>query len=86
MVINYLQLPLNSFKRVGQCLGHSCCQTAIDKVLEWSEAKRRLLPELVQVHVDHIATNRKRKGTCQRKQKIKVTSTAAIQWKIIEWS
>lgn len=65
-MVNYLHLPLNSFKGIGQCLGHSCCQTAINKVLERSEAKRWLLPELVQVHVDHIATDRKRDSTCQQ--------------------
>ncbi|KAG7225787.1 hypothetical protein INR49_014438 [Caranx melampygus] len=36
------------FKRVREGLRHSCCQTATNEVLEGSEAKRRLLPELVQ--------------------------------------
>lgn len=63
LVVNYLHLPLYSFKRIGQGLSHSCCQAAINKALEWSEAKRGLLPELVQVHVDHTETHREGEST-----------------------
>lgn len=78
-MVNYLHLPLNSFKRIGQCLGHSCCQTAINEVLKGREARRWLLPELAQVHVYHIATNRKREGTCQMKPTIRVKSTTKMK-------
>lgn len=68
LVVNYLHLPLYSFKRVGEGLGHSCCQTTINEILERSETKRRLLPELVQVHVNGIAPDRKGKSTCRQKK------------------
>lgn len=61
--ITHLHLSFYCFKRVGKGLSHSCCKTAINEVLEGSEAKRRLLPELTQVHVDCIARNRKWKCT-----------------------
>lgn len=59
-----LHLPFHRFKRVRQGLGHCCCQTAVNEVLDWGEAKSRPLPQHVQVYVDCIAANRKGKGTC----------------------
>lgn len=66
LVLKYLHLPFYSFKRVGEGLGDSGCETAINEVLQGSEAKRRLLPEFVQVHVNCIASNREGKRTCRR--------------------
>lgn len=59
MPYRYLHLPLHSFKRVGEGLSHSCCKAAINEVLERREAKRRLLPDFIHVHVNNTTANRK---------------------------
>lgn len=65
---NYLHLPLHSFKRVGEGLSHSCCKAAIEEVLEGSEAKRRLPPQFIYVHMNNITANREGESTCQNTQ------------------
>lgn len=68
MTTNYLHLPLHRFKRVGEVLSHSCCKAAVNEVLEGSEAKRRLLPEFIHVHVNNVTANRKGESACQNTQ------------------
>lgn len=68
MTTNYLHLPLHCFKRVGEVLSHSCSKAAVNEVLEGREAKRRLLPQFIHVHVNNITANRKGESTCQNTQ------------------
>lgn len=65
---NYLHLPLHSFKRVGEGLSHDCCKAAIEEVLEGSEAKRRLPPQFIHVHMNNITANREGESTCENTQ------------------
>lgn len=49
-------------------MSHSCCEAAIDEVLEGSEAKRILLPEFIDVHMNNTTADRKGERTCQETQ------------------
>lgn len=45
-------------------MSHSCCKAAIEEVLEGSEAKRRLPPHFIYVHVNNTTANGEGESTC----------------------
>lgn len=77
LLVTHLHFPFNGFKGVWERLSHSRCNAAVNEVLQRSEAKRRLLPQLVQIHVNRIASDWKGNRTCRRRRWRK--------WKIIQY-
>lgn len=57
-ILSHLHLLFNSFKGEGESLSDSCCKTSIDEVLQRCETNMTLLPQLIQIDIDRIATNR----------------------------